>query len=115
MKRLLERREKAIEKLLELVPKMLIGSASETYRTCGSPTCRCHTTGPKHGPHLYVSYRGDHGRTTGYYVPEALHQTVREGLAAWKKFQMMAKKVAHLNKEIVGAQKTSKVKGKRRK
>jgi hypothetical protein len=103
MKRLLERREKAIAKLLELAPLILVGSASETYRTCGTETCRCHTTGPKHGPHMYVNYKNEQGRTTGYYVPMALQQAVRDGLAAWKKFQTQAKKVAQLNKEAMDA------------
>ncbi len=113
MQRLLKRREKAIKKLLELAPKVLIGSTSESYRTCGTPNCRCHTSGPKHGPHLYVSYRGEHGRTTGYYVPKTLHQTVGEGLAAWKKFQMMAKQLAQINKEILDAQRASMAKSKK--
>lgn len=115
MKELLEQRKEAMAQLVELIPKMLIGSVSETYRTCGSPTCRCHTTGPKHGPHLYVSYRGEHGRTTGYYVPKALHQNIRDGLLAWKEFQTVARKVAHLNKEIIRDSETPSKGGKRRK
>jgi hypothetical protein len=83
---------------------MLIGTVSETYRTCGTPSCRCHTTGPKHGPHQYVSYKGDHGRTTGYYVRKALQERVLGGLEAWKEFQALAKQVAELNKEIMEAE-----------
>ncbi len=99
------RRDKALKRLLELAPKMLIGSVSETYRTCGTPGCRCHTTGPKHGPHWYVSYLGEHGRTTGYYVRKAWHDTVEQGLAAWKDFQALAKEVAHLNETVMRADK----------
>jgi hypothetical protein len=104
MKRLLQRRDSAVRRLPELAEKMLFGSASETYRTCGNPKCRCHTTGPKHGPHMYVNYKGEHGRTTGYYVPKALMETVRESLAAWREFQALAKEIAQLNKEIMDAQ-----------
>lgn len=107
MKQLQRRRDKAIERLRELAQTMLIGSASETYRTCGTPTCRCHSTGPKHGPNVYVSYRGEHGKTTGYYVPKALHEPVFEGLAAWKEFQELAKEAAHLNQELMKARKTT--------
>jgi hypothetical protein len=48
----------------------IFGTSSETYRTCGHPGCHCHGAGPKHGPHLQVSYRGEQGKTTGYYVPK---------------------------------------------
>ena len=72
MDEITKRRNEAINELLELAPRILLGSASETYRTCGNPNCRCHSTGPKHGPHMYVNYKGEHGRTTGYYVRKAL-------------------------------------------
>lgn len=103
-----KRRDKAIQRLLELAPKILFGSASETYRTCGTASCRCHSTGPKHGPHMYVNYKGEHGRTTGYYVPKALQEHVRDGLASWREFQLLAKEVAALNKELIDAERPNK-------
>jgi len=115
MDKLLRQRDKAIEKLHELAEQMLIGSASETYRTCGNPTCRCHSTGPKHGPHLYVAYRGETKKTTGHYVPKAFHKKVKTGLAAWKQFQEKARQVAQLNKEILDAEKASKAAEKKKK
>jgi hypothetical protein len=101
MTRLLQKKSRAVEQLRRLAEHMLVGSASETYRTCGQPTCRCHTSGPKHGPNMYVNYRGPEGRTTGYYVPEALHEPVRRGLDAWKQFQALAKEVARINRQIL--------------
>jgi uncharacterized protein DUF6788 len=103
MKRQPLSRDRALEKLRELAERMLIGSASETYRTCGQPSCRCHSSGPKHGPNVYVSYRGEHGKTTGYYVPKLLHEPVYEGLAAWTEFHELAKQVAHLNEQLLRA------------
>jgi hypothetical protein len=58
-----------------LAERAIFGSLSETYRTCGQPGCRC-KQGEKHGPHLYISFRGEEGRTTGYYVPQALGAAV---------------------------------------
>ena len=113
MKQLNKRRDKKLARLLELAPQMLYGTASETYRTCGNPNCRCHSTGPKHGPHMYVSYQGEHGRTTGYYVPVALHERVRKGLAAWKEFRTLAKELAQLNKEIMDAERPKKTRRRR--
>ncbi len=108
MTKLKQRRDKLLAELLELGPQMLIGTASETYRTCGNKNCRCHGQGPKHGPHMYVSYRGEHGRTTGYYVPVAMHERVRSGLEAWSQFHEQAKQLAQLNKELMDAERPQK-------
>lgn len=113
MSKLKKQRDDKLALLLELAPQMLVGTASETYRTCGNPGCRCHSTGPKHGPHMYVSYPGEHGRTTGYYVPVALHEHVRQGLAAWKEFRTVAKELAELNKEIMDAERPNKTRRRR--
>ena len=56
-----------IERLAEIA---VFGTLSETYRTCGRAGCHCQCDGPKHGPHLNVRYRGEKGKTTGYYVPK---------------------------------------------
>jgi len=53
----------------------------------------------RHGPHLYVSYRGAHGKTTGYYVPKAAEETVRAGVDSWHQLQLRLKQLAELNKE----------------
>jgi hypothetical protein len=62
---------------------------------------------------MYVNYKGEHGRTTGYYVPVSLHDRVREGLAAWREFQSLAKEVAVLNKELMDAERANKTSRKR--
>jgi hypothetical protein len=53
----------------------------------------------KHGPHLNVSYRGEKGKTTGYYVPKAAEEATREGVAAWRQMQQCLRELAELNKE----------------
>lgn len=112
--KLTQQRDKAIERLHELASHLLIGSASETYRTCGNPGCRCHSTGPKHGPHMYVNYKGADGRSTGYYVPKAMQEQVRAGLEAWREFQAVAKRVAKLNEEIMQANRPKTTRGRRK-
>jgi hypothetical protein len=86
--------------LSELAGKMLFGSLSETFRTCGKPECVCHK-GQRHGPYLHVSYR-ESGRTRGYYVPAAVEQQVREGMAAWQQFQKLALQMAEDNRVRLG-------------
>jgi hypothetical protein len=78
----------------------VFGTLSETYRTCGRPGCHCQRRGgPKHGPHLNVSYRGENGKTTGYYVPKGAEEATRHGVAAWQRLQQCLRELAELNKE----------------
>jgi len=108
-----QRRDKAIKRLLELAPQMLFGSSSQTYRTCGNAACRCHSSGPKHGPHVYVNYKGEDGRTTGYYVPQPLQQRVQDGLAAWREFYAVSKEIAELNRQILATEHPAKTRRQR--
>jgi hypothetical protein len=78
-----------------LASKALVGVVSSTYRTCGKERCRCMRRGEKHGPHLYVSYRGgEERRMTGFYVPRRHAQSVQEGLEAWAKLDRLLRRVA---------------------
>jgi hypothetical protein len=93
------RRTKLLAEITRLAEIAIYGSASETYRTCGNAGCRCHHEGPKHGPHMYVSYRGGAGKTTGYYVPKAAHDPIRHGIEAWQKLQQRLRELADLTKD----------------
>src|SRR5713226_972867 len=90
--------QRLLRQMTGLAERAIFGSLSETYRTCGQAACRC-KQGEKHGPHLYISFRGQEGKTTGYYVPQPLAEAVREGLEAWKQFQALARELAELNRE----------------
>ena len=92
-----DRRSKLLAEIARLAGGAIFGSISETYRTCGNAGCRCHGEGPKHGPHLYVSFRGD-GKTTGYYVPKAAHDDIRRGVEAWQTLQKYLRELAEFNK-----------------
>lgn len=95
-----DRRDRLLAEIERLVQVAVFGTLSQSYRTCGSPGCRCHRDGPKHGPHLYISYRGAEGKTTGYYVPKGAQQTIEAGVAAWQRLQECLREVAELNKEV---------------
>jgi|SRR5690349_15855341 hypothetical protein len=88
-----------LRQIRQLTQRAIYGSLSETYRRCGNPDCRCHHGGPKHGPHLYISYRGENGKTTGYYVPQYAEAQVRQGVEAWSQLQARLREFAALNKE----------------
>src|SRR6059036_4341944 len=95
----IERRQKLLREIQRLADQAIFGTVSESYRTCGQAGCHCQGPGPKHGPHLNVSYRGEKGKTTGYYVPKAAQEATREGVAAWQKMQECLRELAELNKE----------------
>ncbi len=92
-------RKALVDEISKLAKVAIFGSVSETYRTCGNSNCRCHGPGPKHGPHLYVSYRGDAGKTTGYYVPKSAHEPIKNGIEAWQDLQVRLRELAEINKE----------------
>jgi hypothetical protein len=100
-------REDLLRRISRLARRSLFGSLSETYRTCGRPGCRCHQ-GHKHGPHLYVSFRGPDG-TTGYYVPQALAEPMRQGVAAWQELQGVLREMAELNRQRLWVRKAARV------
>ena len=93
-----DRRAQLLDDISHLAEIAIFGTLSETYRTCGTASCHCRSTGPKHGPHLYMSYRSD-GKTSGYYVPQAAQSDVRDGVAAWQTLQVRLRELASLNKE----------------
>src|SRR6266481_4918956 len=70
-------RRKLLGKIQRLAEIAIFGTLSETYRTCGRTGCHCQGDGPKHGPHLNVSFRGEKGKTTGYYVPKGAEKATR--------------------------------------
>ena len=92
-------RLRLLSQIRQLAQTAIYGSLSETYRRCGNPGCRCHHGGPKHGPHLYISYRGETGKTTGYYVPHHAEAQIRQGVEAWSELQDRLRQLAALNKE----------------
>src|SRR6516165_4966619 len=93
------RRHTLLREIEHLAEMAIFGTLSETYRTCGRPGCHCQKGGPKHGPHLNISYRGEKGKTTGYYVPKGAEEATREGVVAWQKLQASLRELAELNKE----------------
>jgi hypothetical protein len=96
-----DRRSELLAEIGRLADVAIFGTLSETYRRCGSAGCHCQGRGPKHGPHLNVSYRGDAGKTTGYYVPRAAETEVRAGIAAWQTLQERLRELAELTKDQV--------------
>ena len=95
-------RDRFLNSLCRAAEQMIQGSFSETTRTCGSPGCRCHQ-GERHGPHLYLTFKGDLGRTTSRYVPRHAATEARAAVAAWERFWELAVEIARRNREAAVA------------
>src|ERR1700693_2225242 len=92
-------RQELLRQITQFSQEAIYGSLFETDRRCGTPGCGCHHDGPKHGPNLYMSYRGENGKTTGYYVPLHAETQIRQGVEAWAPLQHCLRELAALNKE----------------
>jgi hypothetical protein len=95
-----DRRKQLLTEIHQLAGQAIFGTLSQTYRTCGNAGCRCHRGGPKHGPHLNITYRRE-GKTTGFHVPLAAQERVRAGVDAWWRLQDCLRQLAELNKEAL--------------
>ena len=102
MSSLRSERQRLLRKVSGLARRALFGTLAESYRTCGQPGCRCHQ-GKKHGPHLYVSFRGEQGKTKGYYVPKALAERMGAGVAAWQELLSVLRELAECNRGLLWA------------
>src|SRR5438067_13909630 len=92
-------RRKLLGEIARLAVVAIFGTLSETYRTCGQAGCHCQGDGPKHGPHLNVSYHGEKGKTTGYYVPNEAEGATREGGAGWQNTPEALRELSPLNSD----------------
>jgi hypothetical protein len=106
MSSLRSERDRLLRRVRSLARQAVFGSLAESYRTCGQPSCRCHQ-GQKHGPHLYVSFRGEEGKTTGYYVPKELAEQMRAGVAAWQELMSVLRELAECNRKLLWASRGS--------
>jgi hypothetical protein len=50
-----------------------------------------------------VSFRGAEGTTRGYYVPETLAASMRQGVAAWQELQQVLRQLAEANRQRLWA------------
>lgn len=82
--------------LQRLARQMIFGTLAERGRVCGKPTCRC-ARGEKHPAVQLAQWAGD-GKTESQHVPYALVDTVRAGVAAWHRFQAIARELADRNR-----------------
>ena len=92
-------RQQLLRRLLKTAELMVQGGLSQTTRRCGNRNCICHRDpSQRHGPHLYLTYRGE-GKSRALYVPAEHAEQARQAQAAWKEFWDVACALAAENRE----------------
>ena len=95
----MSRNDSLRRKLLAATQSMVQGGLSETTRTCGQPSCACHSDpARRHGPHLYLTFRAD-GKSCSLYVPPEYAAPARGARAAWARFWELGCRIAARNRE----------------
>ena len=97
----MRKKQRLIQRLLQVTETMVQGGLSETSRRCGNPNCVC-SREPKrlHGPHLYITYRQD-GKSRSLYVPPEHADVARQAQQAWAAFWEIGCSLAELNRDLL--------------
>jgi hypothetical protein len=92
-------RKALLQELAHLTRVMVRGSLSSSTRTCGKPTCPCHTDpARRHGPNLYFTWR-EEAQARALYVPPEFADQARTAQAAWVRYWEIGCQLAALNRE----------------
>ena len=65
-----------------------------------------HRTDPNrlHGPHLYLKFRNEEGRSTSLYIPRSHEREVRRGVEAWSKMREAVAQLGNQNRKGLAKQ-----------
>lgn len=92
-------RNALFRQLLSLADSMVQGALSSTTRTCGKPSCPCHSDpARRHGPNLYFTWRAD-GKPKALYVPPRHARQARAAQQAWARFWEIGVQLSDVNRE----------------
>ena len=94
-------RAKLLQQLAVAAQSMVQGGLSSTSRTCGKPSCACHSDpARRHGPNLYFTWRSQN-KSYALYVPPQHAEQARAAQTAWAKFWEIAGQIAALNRQLL--------------
>jgi hypothetical protein len=92
-------RAKLLQQLALAAQSMVQGGLSSSTRTCGKPSCACHSDpARRHGPNLYFTWRSQN-KSYALYVPPQHAEEARAAQAAWTQFWEIAGQIAARTRE----------------
>jgi hypothetical protein len=85
-----------------LPPHLLHASLLERFLPCGKPNCRCHGSGPKHGPFFYLNRCFPKGKVqTLLLKSEEQVDQARLSVAAYAQIQESLDELSQINYELL--------------
>ena len=95
-------KNKTLKRLQVLAGRALQGTLVEVMLRCGKPSCGCQKDpARRHGPHLYLKFRNEKGRSTGLYIPRSHEREVRQAVEAWSLMWESMVESSHENREAL--------------
>ena len=81
------------------------GTLTEVMLRCGKQACGCRNDpSRRHGPHLYLKFRDEKGRSTSLYIPRSYEREVRQRVEAWSKMREAMFQLGHENRKALSKQ-----------
>ncbi len=91
---------KLTRQLQTLSGRAIQGTLVEVMLRCGTPSCGCHQDpNRRHGPHLYLKYRDERGKSTSLYIPRDNERDIREAVLAWSQMWQTLVELSHRNRQ----------------
>lgn len=86
-------------RILPLAERAIQGSLVELMLRCGTPSCGCHQDPTRrHGPHLYLKFRDENGRSTSLYIPRQSEREIRAAVQDWSRLWETIVRLSHRNR-----------------
>ena len=91
-----------LQRLQTLGENAVPGTLTEVMLRCGKTACGCRTDPNRlHGPHLYLKFRNEEGRSTSLYIPRSHEREVRRGVEAWSKMREAVAQLGNQNRKAL--------------
>jgi hypothetical protein len=92
-------RESKTSKLQALAERAIQGTLVELMLRCGTTSCGCHQDpARRHGPHLYLKFRDQNGKSTSLYIPRDKQREMRAAVEAWSRLWQTMVRFSHRNR-----------------
>lgn len=91
-----------LQQLQTLGDNAVPGTLTEVMLRCGKTACGCRTDPDRrHGPHLYLKFQNEEGRSTSLYIPRSHEEEVRRGVEAWRRMRETVAELGNHNRKAI--------------
>ncbi len=98
-------KSRLLQRLQTLGDNAVPGTLCEVMLRCGKASCGCRNElNRRHGPHLYLKFQNEEGRSTSLYIPRSHEREVRRGVEAWSKMREAVAQLGNQNRKALANQ-----------